>query len=80
MLCCIIQSLSPINLQNLSYSNTHFRIKEFDDAIQKEYLDMVQIRKLCFAGKSWYYKWQNTFAMIQCFWFSLLVVIIHFEL
>ena len=28
-----------------------FRIKEFDDAIQEDHLDILQIRKLCFAGK-----------------------------
>ena len=28
-----------------------FRIKEFDDAIQEEHLDILQIRKLCFAGR-----------------------------
>ena len=54
MLCRILITQS-CQFAKISYSYANFRIKEFDDAIQKECLDMVQIRKLCFAGKSWYY-------------------------
>ena len=29
----------------------NFRIKEFDDSLNEDHLDVLQIRKLCFAGK-----------------------------